>query len=391
MRIFILGSGATGGLLAQLLQRQGHSVWCGDRQPERARRFLGPRIPCVAANARNLRAIVRAGRSCHLLVNTAPATFNETVLRAALRLRVHYLDMASHLGRYAFKAEQLRFHRRFLEKRRTALIDTGVAPGLTNLLVARSADQLDRVEQVRIRLFEETESEDPISTWSAEIAFDEAVSRPRIYRQGRFRLARRFSEPEWFGFPPPIGRARVVLAAQDEVATLPHFIALRDLDVKIGGNEIDRLRRWYRQGRLRPSAKMTDKRFPRTPSPRQVARLIRRGILHNARFALAVVVSGRKNAQAVELRSTCVFPSLYQLRQRGLLATPIAYAAAQAAAAFVKHLPRELAGVYPPEALPASMRLSIVRDLRARHFAIASKAVRRKRVEDEEEGEASQE
>jgi len=34
-----------------------------------------------------------------------------------------------------------------------------------------------------------------------------------------------------------------VLAAQDEVATLPRVIAMRELDVKIGGNEIDRLRR----------------------------------------------------------------------------------------------------------------------------------------------------
>src|ERR1700682_3797254 len=62
MRIFILGAGATGSLLAQLLERQGHNVWCGDRDPARARRFLGQRsiIPVTAVNARNLRAIVRA-------------------------------------------------------------------------------------------------------------------------------------------------------------------------------------------------------------------------------------------------------------------------------------------------------------------------------------------
>jgi len=41
MRVFILGAGATGGLLAQLLRRRGHTVWCGDRDPERARRFAG--------------------------------------------------------------------------------------------------------------------------------------------------------------------------------------------------------------------------------------------------------------------------------------------------------------------------------------------------------------
>src|SRR3989454_4260571 len=79
MRIFVLGAGATGSLLAQLLARQGHIVACGDRDPERARLFLGKKspIPVSEVNARNLWGIVRAARGCHLLVNAGPAVFNE--------------------------------------------------------------------------------------------------------------------------------------------------------------------------------------------------------------------------------------------------------------------------------------------------------------------------
>src|SRR5215469_15124204 len=101
MRIFILGAGATGSLLAQLLERQGHVVWCGDRDSERARRFLGKKsaIPVATVNARNLRAIVRAAKGCQLIVNASASVFNEIVLRAALRLRAHYLDLSSHLTR----------------------------------------------------------------------------------------------------------------------------------------------------------------------------------------------------------------------------------------------------------------------------------------------------
>ncbi|MGH2525022.1 MAG: saccharopine dehydrogenase NADP-binding domain-containing protein, partial [Anaerolineales bacterium] len=95
MRIFVLGAGASGGLLAQLLARQGHEVRCGDRDPERARRFLGPKLPCEGVNARNQWAIVRAAQGSHLIVNGVAATFNEIVLRAALRLRAHYFDMAA--------------------------------------------------------------------------------------------------------------------------------------------------------------------------------------------------------------------------------------------------------------------------------------------------------
>ena len=88
MRIFVLGAGATGSLLARLLVRQGHQVTCGDRDPDRARRFLGKtsRIPIRQVNARNLWSIVKAARGSHLIVNCSPAVLNLVIMRAALRL-----------------------------------------------------------------------------------------------------------------------------------------------------------------------------------------------------------------------------------------------------------------------------------------------------------------
>jgi len=338
MRIFILGAGATGSLLAQLLERQGHHVWCGDRDPERARRFLGRKSPIAIAqvNARNLRGVVRAAKGCQLLINASASVFNEIVLRAALRLRSHYLDLSSHLTRDPFRAEQFRYAKRFEEKNRAAVINAGAAPGLTNLLVKRAADLCDEVLSVQIRLYESSESEDPISQWSPEVSFDEAVSNPRIYRAGKFKLAKRFSDLEKFRFMDPIGLARVVLAAQDEIATLPRFIPMRDLDAKIGGNEIDRLRRWHKQGKLSKSRGMARRRFPETIAPRAIAKLIRQGILQNARFAAAILVRGiqrgSKEDVHVLMRSDVLFPSLYTIRRKGLFTTPVAYATSHVAA-----------------------------------------------------------
>jgi hypothetical protein len=387
MRIFVLGVGGTGSLAAQLLERQGHTVWCGDRDVERARRFLGKksRIEVREVNARNVWSIVRAGRGANLVVNASPAVYNKIILRAALRLRAHYLDLNSHLVHHPFRPEQFRFHKRFVAKNRVALICAGAAPGLTNLLARRGAELLDSVESVHIRLYESTESKDPVSTWSAESAYDEAISRPRVYRNGKFILGRRFDEREAFRFPPPIGATPVYLAAQDEVCMLPYLIPVRDVDAKIGGNDFERLRRWYRQGRLRRSQGMTRKRFPKTPTPRQVAALIRRGILENARFAAAVLVRGTKGDQPLLVRWDAGFPTLYQLRQRGLVATPISYATAHMAAIFVRHFPRALAGVMGPAGLPAATRRAILADVRARDFRIALKITRLKKNEDDEE------
>lgn len=387
MRIFVLGTGATGSYLAHLLTRQGHQVTCGDRDLDRARRFLGKKsaIPVVQVNARNLWGIVRAAKGSQLLVNASAAVFNEIVLRAALRIRCHYMDLSAHLTRNPFKAEQLRFDKRFQQKNRAAVITAGAAPGMTNLLVARAASLMDSVDGVYIRLYESTDSEDPISQWSAEVSFDEAISLPRVVRDGRFRFGKRFGEREKFRFPPPIGEANVVLAAQDEVGTVPYFLKLKEMDVKIGGNEIDRLRRWYRQGKLSKSRGLIASRFPKTPSPRQVARMIGRGKLQNARFAAAVVVRGKKQDDRVEARYDVVFPSLYQIRLRGLALSPISYATAHLAALFVKHFPRDLAGVFPPGALPLEDRQAILKDLKPRGIRLTTKITKKKPSDDEEE------
>ncbi len=387
MRIFVLGTGATGSYLAHLLTRQGHQVTCGDRDLDRARRFLGKKsaIPVVLVNARNLWGIVRAAKGSQLLVNASASVFNVIALRAALRIRSHYLDLSAHLTRNPFKAEQLGFDKRFQQKNRCALITAGAAPGLTNLLVARAAALLDSVDEVHIRLYESTESDDPISQWSAEVSFDEATSHPRMVREGRFRFGKRFGEREKFRFPAPIGEAYVVLAAQDEVGTVPYFLKLRNMDIKIGGNEIDRLRRWYRQGKLSKSRGLVAARFPKTVSPRQVARMIKKGSLQNARFAAAVIVLGIKQDRPTEIRLDALFPSLHQIRQRGLSVSPVSYATAQMASLFIKHFPRDSAGVFPPGAIPLENRQAIFKDLKSRGIRLTSKITKKKPSDDEEE------
>jgi len=285
----------------------------------------------------------------------------------------------------------LAFTKRFEEKNRTALINAGGAPGLTNLLAKRASEMLDEVESVQIRLYESTESQDPISQWSPEVTFDEAISNPRVYRDGKFRMEKRFAELEKFRFPDPIGHANVVLAAQDEVATIPYVIALRNMDVKIGGNEFDRLRRWYKQGKLSKSRGIVRQRFPQTSTPRMIARLIRQGILQNARFAAAILVRGvkrgrgKKEDQNLLIRTDCIFPTLYQIRQQGRYTTPVAYATAHVAALFIKSFPRHATGVFAPEALPLETRRAIVAGIRAHNVKITHKTTVLKPNSDDED------
>jgi hypothetical protein len=247
---------------------------------------------------------------------------------------------------------------------------------------------MDEVNSVRIRLYESTESRDPISQWSPEVSFDEAISSPRVYRNRRFKMEKRFAELEKFQFPAPIGPANVALAAQDEVATLPYNITMRNMDVKIGGNEFDRLRRWYKQGKLTKSRGLVRERFPKTSSPHAIAKLIRGGVLQNARFAAAVLVDGvqhdPKGDYKIAVRTDCLFPTLYQIRQQGLFTTSVAYATAHVAAQFVKFFPRETPGVFAPEMLEPEARRGIVAGARAHGVKVTSK-IKKLRASDEDD------
>jgi len=95
---------------------------------------------------------------------------------------------------------------------------------------------LDEVQSVHIRLYESTESDDPISQWSPEVSFDEAISHPDL-SPSEYQLAKRFSELEKFRFPSPIVRPTWFWPRRmrwRRAALHPH----EGSDVKIGGNEI---------------------------------------------------------------------------------------------------------------------------------------------------------
>jgi hypothetical protein len=113
--------------------------------------------------------------------------------------------------------------------------------------------------------------------------------------------------------------------------------------------------------------------------------LIRKGVLQNARFASAVVVRGVKKDRPIEVRCDAIFPSLYQIRQRGLAVSPVSYATAQMASLFIKHFPRESAGVFPPDTLPLENRQAILKDVRSRGIRVTMKVTRKKPSDDDEE------
>jgi len=82
------------------------------------------------------------------------------------------------------------------------------------------------------------------------------------------------------------------------------------------------------------------------------------------------------------IRWDALFPSLFDLRQRELTCSPIAWSAAHLTALFVKHMPNKLAGVYVPEALPIATCRNILRAVRSSGIRLTRKVTRLKRSDE---------
>jgi saccharopine dehydrogenase-like NADP-dependent oxidoreductase len=380
MRIFIIGAGAVGSALAGMLAKEHgrRNVWCGDRDPVRAGRFMaaGDGSRLVRVDASRPRDVARAAKGADLVVNAGLPDFNANVMTAALAAGAHYQDMCSHLKDLRH-AEQLRFRARFKKAGRVALINTGVAPGLTNLLAADLADGFDRVRRIGIRLLEEQDAAAPVMSWSPRVIIDELSATPLVFRNGSFGFAEPFGDAETFRFPAPFGPRRVVAIYGDEVATIPLYLRVDDVDMKSGGTDIDFGAALHAAGmfgaapvavgreRIAPRD-FFERVAPKVPTPAEMARLVKEGSVRNSWLLAAVEAEGVASGRAASRVVTAVFPDLRETMRRRPGATYVSYPTALCAAAFSKAIPRIASpGVIPPEALAPSLRRRVVEDLRA--------------------------
>lgn len=379
MRIFVVGAGAVGSVYAAMMSRgRGrHVVTCGDRDPARAKRFLAgiKGVGLVRADASSEVSVSRAARGADLVVNAGLPDFNLTVMRAALRVGAHYQDMCSRLADLRH-AEQLSLHAAFRRAGLTALVNTGVAPGLTNLLAADLAAGFDRPRAVRVRLLEDQDADVPVMSWSPRVIVDELASPPLTFRRGRFGFTTAFADAEEFAFPAPFGRRRVVSVYGDEVSTLPLYLkGVRDVDMKCGGTDIEFGAAISAAGMLsavplrvggavvRPRD-VFEAAAPKVPSPAELRALVKKGVVRNAWLVASVEVDGVAGGRRVTHAAHATFPDLRAVMRRHPGATYVAHPTAACAAAFSRIIPSlRRRGAFPPEALDAENRRAVLADV----------------------------
>jgi saccharopine dehydrogenase-like NADP-dependent oxidoreductase len=333
-QVLIVGAGAQGNVVGWVLSKApeiGRIVLADldtRRAEETARSIGGDTIRTERVDVTNVEetaGLIRRG-GYDLVVNVAPPQFIPQVMKAALDAGSNYLDLSSvslyESGDLPF--EQLRFADRWKASGRTALINGGSAPGLTNIMAREGADLLDEVDRIEIKDYAVTECDEYLPLWILQVYVIDCATEPYIWEDGHPKKMPIFSGEEVYDFPPPVGRpGKVYLHAHEEPVTIPLYLGkpVRYCDYKIGEPDIDtwrfiveRLRMMDETEievhgvRVRPRDVLL-RMLPATPSPQRVARLSAQGRL-KGRSMQTCDVSGLKNGRPVRIRLWTENPDL---------------------------------------------------------------------------------
>lgn len=373
----VVGCGAQGRVISYFFahRKDCDEVTLSDIDPnalkEHAANLESDKVRAVRADASDPNSIEKACRGSDVVVNAVIPRFNLQVMSAALKAGANYVDMAFGPP-YDNLEKEMKLSGEYSSRGLIAVTGAGKTPGLSNLLVARATDRLDRVSSVTIRVFGELVAKIPILTWSPQTLAEDCALPPTVLVSGIVRKESPFSGEEEFRFPVPgIGTRRVWLHEHEEAymfqRTLRKF-GLRHFDLKMGG--IEQMKALYDLGLLSDrtlyihgakveTLKLTASMLPKPPTWKELLSMIRGGTVTDSHGCMVVDVRGVKNGRAKGLRLWVTDPKIRKVVASCPMATDDSYVVAMTAATFAvlvakRKIPEK--GIVLPEELSSQSR-----------------------------------
>jgi len=186
-------------------------------------------------DARDAGSLEPALEGADVVVNAADYRLNLDVMRGALAVGAHYVDLG---GLFHVTRQQLEQDAEFRDAGLTAVLGLGSAPGKTNLLAAAAARRLGR-DPESMEIWAATR--DPAAAnhpfpapYSVQTLRDELQMRPVVLRGGELEEVEPLSGKAEREFPEPVGRATGIYTLHSELATLPSSIpSLREASFRL--------------------------------------------------------------------------------------------------------------------------------------------------------------
>jgi saccharopine dehydrogenase (NAD+, L-lysine-forming) len=246
MKVLILGSGAVGTVIGNILSRHEEieQIAMADLDLEKARKAARKaankkKVTAIAMNANNVDDMKKGMKGYDMVINATLPRFFLKVMRACLESGVNYMDMATDLGvarheKAGQKIEkvpidlQLEQDDAWKEAGLSAMLCWGAEPGAVNVFARYAADQMDSVEKILVRDGDNSYIEGYdgfVSYWSPDTLIEECADLDAlVWTNGRFERIPSLSKSEIWEFPPPIGKLKVWCVDHEETETLGRFI-----------------------------------------------------------------------------------------------------------------------------------------------------------------------
>jgi len=237
-KVLIVGAGGQGGPCASILSRDKGvtEIVLGDIDIELGNKvknkIKSDKITAVKLDAGKVEEIKSAAKGVDVVINLTLPQFNDNIRQAAVENGAHYVDSAMDYPLFTQLTEKgaLEIDSKFKKAGLTALIGCGGSPGITNVLARYACDNLDRVDEIRVRLGGKPleESKEVVSAWEPgwcpEVALSDYAFPPPVFENGKPRVYPIFSGCEEYVFPDPVGPVVVTYHAHEEAVMLPRFI-----------------------------------------------------------------------------------------------------------------------------------------------------------------------
>ncbi len=243
--VFVLGGGRTGLTAVRDLVASGFAdrVVIGDVDTSRAAKLtaaLGSNnIEVTKVDVTDHQGLVAAIKDSGVVINATWYEYNVDVMKASIEAAVHYLDMG---GLFHVTRKQMELNGSARQAGVTAVLGAGESPGITNVMCAASAEELDTVEEIKIRVgareTASSKSDKLVFPFAVSTVFDEYSKPPIMFLNGQFEQVEPLSGEEEIQFAEPVGKQTCHYSIHSEIATLPlNFKGVRNVDFKLGISE----------------------------------------------------------------------------------------------------------------------------------------------------------
>jgi lysine 6-dehydrogenase len=239
MKYLVLGAGMMGSAAAYDLARTdaGAEVVLADINLQTARRSaatIGPPVKPVRLDVNSARDLVSAMKGCSAVVSAVSYSVNLQVTRAAMEAGVHVCDLG---GNNEVVAKQIALDGEAKAKGVTIIPNSGLAPGLINILAVTGSRAFDTLDSILLRVGGLPQHPRPPLNYqivfSVEGLINEYVEQALVIQDGELKRVDPMSDIEEIEFPPPFGMLEA-FTTSGGLSTLPELFAgrVRNLNYK---------------------------------------------------------------------------------------------------------------------------------------------------------------